>query len=48
MPVVTSTTGWSDADIDARLQRGSHKSTHDHIDFIRDEMADFAKKVSGR
>ena len=44
MPVVTSTTGWSNADIDARLQRGSRKFTHDHIDFVRDEMADFAQK----
>ena len=44
MPVVTSTTGWSDSDIDARLQRGSHKSTEDHIDFVREEMADFAQK----
>jgi hypothetical protein len=23
------------------LQRGSHTSTHDHIDFVRDKMADF-------
>jgi hypothetical protein len=38
MPVVTSTAGWSDADFNARLQRGSHTSTHDDIDFVRDEM----------
>ena len=44
MPVITGTTGWSDADFDARLQRGSHTSTRDHVDFVRDEMADFARK----
>lgn len=44
MPVITGTVGWSDADFDARLQRGSHTSTHDHVDFVRDEMADFARK----
>jgi len=44
MPVITGTTGWSDADFAARLQRGSHTSTHDHVEFVRAEMADFARK----
>jgi hypothetical protein len=44
MPVITGTSGWSDSDFAARLDRGSHTSTHDHVDFVRDEMADFARK----
>jgi hypothetical protein len=44
MPVVTHTTGWSPADLEARLLRGSHQSVDAHVDFVRDEMADFAAK----
>jgi hypothetical protein len=44
MPVVTRTPGWSAPLVTDRLARGSHKSTDEHLDFVRDEMADFARK----
>ena len=44
MPVVTRSPGWSAPLVQDRLHRGSHKSSDEHLDFVRDEMADFARK----
>jgi hypothetical protein len=44
MPVVTRTPRWSAPVVQERLSHGSHKSTDEHLDFVRDEMADFARK----
>ena len=43
-PVETTTMPWDRSKIEERLRRGSHKSVDEHVDFVRDEMADFAKK----
>jgi hypothetical protein len=44
MPVVTRGPAWTHHEVADRLHRGSHKSTHEHVDFVCDEMADFANK----
>jgi hypothetical protein len=45
MPIlVTRTPGWSAPLVQDRLHRGSHKSTDEHLNFVQDEMADFARK----
>jgi hypothetical protein len=44
MPVVTSGPGWTHREVTDRLNHGSHKSTHKHVDFVCNEMADFARK----
>ena len=45
--VETATKPWERSKIEERLCRGSHKSVDEHIDFVRDEMADFAEKAFG-
>ena len=45
--VETTTKPWERSKIEERLRRGSHSSVDEHVDFVRDEMADFAKKVFG-
>ena len=42
--VETATKPWECSKIDERLCRGSHNSVNEHVDFVRDEMADFAEK----
>ena len=44
VPVVMSTAPWSTKRRTKHVRRGSHKSCHDHLDFIRMEMLDFVKK----
>ena len=43
--VETKTEPWERSKIEERLHRGSHSSVNEHVDFVRDEMADFAKKM---
>ena len=45
MPVLTRSSAWTPDDLHTRLARGSHQSVDAHIDFVRDEMADFASKA---
>ena len=42
--VETTTKLWEHSKIEERLRRGSHSSVDEHVDFVRDEMADFAEK----
>ena len=44
VPVVTTDPPWNRAKLVAKMERGSHKSTLEYVDFVRDEMADFAIK----
>jgi hypothetical protein len=44
MPVVLRTPGWTAPLVHERLTHGSHKSSDEHVAFVRDEMADFARK----
>ena len=43
-PVVLSTAPWTTEQQDQALDRGSHKSAEDHIEFLRTEMADMVEK----
>ena len=42
--VETATEPWERSKIEERLRRGSHNLVNKNVDFIRDEMADFAEK----
>lgn len=44
MPVVVRTPGWSPPLVQDLLGRGPHQSANDHLEFVRDEMADFVRK----
>ena len=44
VPVKMTSTSWTTAELDARAQRGSHQSCQAHIEFVREEMAEFVKK----
>lgn len=43
-PAIVSTPPWTPATIDARIQRGSHQSCYDHLDFLRAELLEFSHK----
>ena len=45
--VETTTEPWERSKIEKRVCRGSHSSIDEHVDFVRDEMADFADKGFG-
>ena len=40
VPVLQSAPPWSRSRLDSAIHRGSHKSTLEHIEFLRDEMSD--------
>lgn len=42
--VVFKTEQWTAERLDECLQRGSHSSADDHVDFVRDEMAEFVSQ----
>jgi hypothetical protein len=42
-PAHQSAKPWSLAQLDAAILRGPHKSTQDHIDFLREEFFDMVK-----
>jgi hypothetical protein len=44
MPVVMRGPAWTHHEVTDRLHRGSHKSTHEQVDFVCDKIADFANK----
>lgn len=44
VPVLIDEPPWSSSQLTDKLGRGSHKSAHDAIEFVRDELADFAEK----
>jgi hypothetical protein len=44
VPVLQSTPPWSLAQRDAAILRGSHQSTREHQQFLRDEMADMIEQ----
>ena len=44
VPVVIGTPPWSEATLDERIERGSHKSCDEYLDFLREEMLEFAQK----
>ena len=35
---------WTDTQKQDALQRGAHKSSYDHLDFVQEEFADFVRK----
>jgi hypothetical protein len=44
VPVVLKTPPWTDEVLDERVQRGSHKSCDEHLEFLREEMLEFVQK----
>lgn len=45
-PVQVTTPHWTTSQRDAAVQRGPHKSSLQHIDFLRDELADMVDKAT--
>jgi hypothetical protein len=45
-PVVLSTKLWTTSIRDRAVSRGAHKSATEHIDFLRDELADMVDRVT--
>jgi len=43
-PVVLTTPPWTATQIDAAVHRGPHKSAHDYVEFLRDELADMVDR----
>lgn len=43
-PAITTTAPWSEAELEYRLKRGSHKSCDEHLEFLRGEMLEFVQK----
>ena len=43
-PAVMKTKPWSQRKLRRMLKRGSHKSCHEHLEFLREEMAEFVEK----
>lgn len=43
-PALMSTTPWSRRKLNRLIRRGSHKSCDDHLQFLREELLDFASK----
>ena len=43
-PAVLSTQPWSQRILDARIQRGSHQSCLQFLEFLREELLDFTQK----
>jgi hypothetical protein len=45
-PVVLKTLPWTTNQRDAAVKRGPHKSAHEHIEFLREEMADMVERAT--
>jgi hypothetical protein len=45
-PVLFSTTPWTTAHRDAAIARGPHKSSHEYVDFLREELADMVDRAT--
>jgi len=44
VPALLRTPPWSPELIEERVKRGCHKSTEEHLDFLREEMLEFVEK----
>jgi hypothetical protein len=45
-PVLFTTKPWTSAQRDAAIARGPHKSAHEYVDFLRDELADMVERAT--